>query len=425
MLPFGSRCVEGYVPWGRQKRMMRSIRPIRSALVAAAILLGTVGLATPADADGPAAGTPWVVSVGDSYISGEAGRWAGNSAVSPSYTDALGPTAYFDNAANNAETVWGCHRSKSAEVHIFGAVGAQSANFACSGAATATNANGLDFKPGIDFYGPDGWGRKGQARLLQEFAATHNVKMVNLSIGGNDFNFASIVQSCVTNFLLSPSWWKNLCNDDASVVANFTAANLAAKTAAIQGAIANVHTAMAGAGYSASQYTVVVQTYPSPMPNGSGNRYPEKGFSRQNTGGCGFWNADASWANDTALVNINNAVKNAAATSGSNVTVLDLAAAFNGRRLCENTVGKLEEKGLTLWTAPNAVDQTEWIQSIRTITAILGPYSIQESLHPNYWGQLAIRNCVRQAWNNGVPRGGTCTRGDGKTPAGEPTMTLV
>jgi hypothetical protein len=31
-------------------------------------------VATPAQADGPGSGTPYVVTVGDSYISGEAGR---------------------------------------------------------------------------------------------------------------------------------------------------------------------------------------------------------------------------------------------------------------------------------------------------------------------------------------------------------------
>ena len=46
--------------------------------------------AAPARADGPGVGTPTVVSVGDSYISGEAGRWAGNTNGSSSNTDALG-----------------------------------------------------------------------------------------------------------------------------------------------------------------------------------------------------------------------------------------------------------------------------------------------------------------------------------------------
>ena len=56
-------------------------------------------------ADGPGVGTPWVVSVGDSYISGEAGRWAGNTNNGESIHDAGGPTTYFDNASNNAETI--------------------------------------------------------------------------------------------------------------------------------------------------------------------------------------------------------------------------------------------------------------------------------------------------------------------------------
>jgi hypothetical protein len=34
--------------------------------------------------------------------------------------------------------------------------------------------------------------------MLQQFAATHNEKMVVVSIGGNDFNFGSIVQTYVT-----------------------------------------------------------------------------------------------------------------------------------------------------------------------------------------------------------------------------------
>src|SRR3954471_1871218 len=78
--------------------------------------------ATPAVADGPGVGAPWVVSVGDSAISGEAGRWAGNTNGSSSSIDALGSSAYYDNAANTAETIPGCHRSKSAEIKIGGGV---------------------------------------------------------------------------------------------------------------------------------------------------------------------------------------------------------------------------------------------------------------------------------------------------------------
>lgn len=396
-------------------------RPLVGALSLAFAALTLV--AAPAHADGPGSGTPYVVSVGDSYISGEAGRWAGSSNDSASRADALGGTAYFDNASNTGEQINRCHRSRSAEIHIGG--GVQSVNLACSGARTATS-DGDYFKPGLDFY-DNGAGKIGQAKALQQFATTHNVKMVTVSIGGNDFNFASIVQSCVTDFLTSPSWWKDYCKDDSSVVANFTTANVAAVRTRIANAYANVRTAMRNAGYADSSWTLLVQNYPSPIPNGSGLRYSQSGYTRQSTGGCGFWNADADWANGTALPTINNTVTGAISQAGiTNARTLNLASTFNGRRLCEGGVGLYEEVGLASWTSPTAVDRTEWVNQIRTVTtAGSSPYYIQESLHPNYWGQLATRSCVRQAYNAGTPRSGACVRtGTGLTAAGEPRMTL-
>jgi hypothetical protein len=392
--------------------------------LSAAILgaLSLAGFAPAAHADGPGVGTPYVATLGDSYISGEAGRWAGSTNNSSSAVDALGSTAYYDNASNTAETISGCHRSKAAEVFIGG--GVNGVNLACSGAKTAS-ALGSDWKPGLDFY-DDGAGHQGQAKMLQAFASTHNIRQVSVSIGGNDFNFASVVQSCVEDWLLSPSWWKDYCNDDSSVKANFTATNVATQRAKIKNAILNVHTAMSNAGYADSQYAITVQDYESPLPNGSGFRYGESGYTRQNTGGCGFWNNDANWANSTALPTINGAVKGAAADTGlSNIRILELQGAFNGRRLCENTVGLLEEKGLSSWTNAGAVDKTEWINQIRTISTVFGPYQVQESLHPNYWGQKALRSCVRQAYNGGAPRSGTCTiAGTGLNGLGEPNMAL-
>jgi len=401
-------------------RARRRAAVLAVALVAALSPLALGGLAR---ADGPGVGTPSVASLGDSYISGEAGRWAGNTNEEEWRIDALGVHAYHDNESHTAETIAGCHRSLAAEVIIGG--GINSANLACSGAKTSTFTGGEgEFKPGIDFY--NSGGNKGQALMLQEYARTHNVKLVALSIGGNNFNFASIVQDCLTDWLTSPSWWKNYCHDDSEVTANFTAENVAAQRAAIKGAILNIHTAMTNAGYSDGMYTILVQDYESPIPNGSGFRYPEEGFSRQEVGGCGIWNADANWANESALPTIDNAVLGAASDARlTNVKTLQLSSAFNSRRLCESTVGLLEERGLASWRSAGAVDKTEWINQIRTVTTLFGEYELQEDLHPNYWGELALRNCLRQAYNAGTPRGGTCTRtGTGLTGNGEPVMTL-
>ena len=392
-------------------------------LVTAGLALGLTGtLQSPALADGPGVGSPWIVSVGDSYISGEAGRWAGNSNNGESYIDALGPTAYYDNAGHTAETIYRCHRSQSAEVYT-GVVNGM--NLACSGAKTSTftDSNGY-FKPGLDFYSSGG--QQGQALMLQGFAATHNVKAIAVSIGGNNFNFGGIVQSCVSDFLGSPSWYPDYCNDDSSVTANFTSANITAQTTAIKNGLLNLRTAMRNAGYADGSYSLIVQNYESPLPTSSGMRYSQSGYTRQSTGGCGFWDNDLNWANSSALPTINSAVSNAAAQAGiANTKLLNLASAFNGRRLCESTVGLIEEKGLAGWWSTGAVDKTEWINQIRTVSTAGSDYYIQESLHPNYWGQGALANCLTLAWNNGAPRGGTCTRGaNGLNSYGEPNMVL-
>jgi hypothetical protein len=407
----------------RARRRQRLAALLAGAATATGVL---VALAVPAAAAKvqPAAvpaDSAWAVSLGDSYISGEAGRWAGNSDDS-SQTDALGSTAYYD--AGTGEAIAGCHRSKSAEI-AFGTI--SSANLACSGAKAATSpySSGSDFKPGLDFYN-DGAGHLGQALALQNFAATHRVSMVAVSIGGNDFNFGSIVQSCVADFLASPTWWKDYCNDDSSVTANFTSANISAVTARIATALRNVNAALANGGYSTADYTLVLQTYPSPLPGGSGIRYSESGYTRQSTGGCGFWNADANWANSSALPTINASVRNAAAQTGlPNIKVVDVSGLFTGRRLCETGVHLLSETSLASWRSAGAVDASEWIEQIRTVSTVFGPYYVQESLHPNYWGQLALRSCLRQAYNGGAIRGGTCTRtGSGLTSAGEPVVGL-
>ena len=393
-----------------------------AGLALIALAWGAVSLTSVARAEGPGSGSPWVASVGDSFISGEAGRWAGNTNESSSKTDALGSTAYYDNAGGTAELIKGCHRSKSAEVYIGGGVSGE--NLACSGAKTSTFTEGETFKPGIDFY--NSGGKEGQALMLQHFAATHNVKLVALSIGGNNFNFAGIVQTCVEDFLESTIFDDFYCSEESSVTNNFTTANVNKVKGEITTAIKNVATAMTNAGYSSSQYTILVQNYPSPIPNGSEFRYTQSGYSRQTTGGCGFWNKDANYANATMLPTIDSAVLGAASAAGlSNVKTLELSSAFNARRLCDKGVGLLEEEGLTNWKSAGAVDKSEWFNQIRTVEAIFGPYELQEDIHPNYWAQLALRNCLTQAYNEGTPKGGTCTiSSTGLNSAGEPNMSL-
>ncbi|HEU5003127.1 MAG TPA: PASTA domain-containing protein [Actinomycetota bacterium] len=425
---------------GRVRRRRATGGLLTALAIAGTVLPALAGFsAGSAYADGPGAGSPWVVSVGDSYISGESGRWAGNTNGTSTNIDALGYQAYFDNADHSAETFPGCHRSAKPEIYNTFGNGANWANLACSGAEIdSTFVNGVITKPGID-WAADSQGHQGQAAMLQSFAASHNVKLVTMSIGGNNFHFADMVSTCVQDYLLTPVWWQAHCSSDSSVTSNFTPSYAAAQAYAIRGAILNVHQAMRNAGYAEGSYTILVQDYPSPLASSTSFRYPESASwatdVRQQIGGCGFWNADADFVNGTAVPVIDGAVQSGVAQAAqffqgtygtSNVQFLELSSALNGHRLCENTVGLLEEKGIANWTSPGAADASEWVNQIRTLSAGgSGPYQQQESLHPDYWAQRAISNCLRQAYSAGSPSGRCTIAGPGLNGAGEPNMVFA
>ena len=334
----------------------------------------------------------------------------------------------------------GCHRSRSAEIHIgdnpYGP-DVESVNLACSGATTETRDVGDDYKPGIDLcpdeaYCPDDV-LKGQATLLHEVALEHNVDLVVLSIGGNDFEFSSTVTQCGEDFIFSSYIDKDFCKDDGSVLARFSDMNVMLVKQRLALAYDAVLEAMSTAGYDSDDWTLLIQTYPSPLPPGGDIRYWQT-VNRHATGGCPFWNEDADWANDTALPLINDSIREAVAELGApNVAILDVSQILVGHRLCEDTVDLVED-GSTVeyWTDANAADDSEWVAQIRGIFSQGGllelpgsVYDKDESFHPSYWGQLALRNCLRQAYNNGNIRGGSCSfMQDGLNDRGEPQVIL-
>lgn len=376
---------------------------------------------------------PWVVSLGDSFISGEGGRWAGNADVDDhSRIDALGQSAYWDG--DGRELIEDCHRSQTAMIHI-GSV--RSKNFACSGAITRTEITSSTFKPGIDFY--RGGNEKfpnaiGQAQMLEDFARAHDIRMVVLSIGGNNLNFGKIIEECLAAFL-APSGVD--CRDNPEVSALLAARNVDQARSDIAGAMVNVHTAMTNAGIPANRWTLVSTLYPQPMAGGSDMRYPEDDgiadTDRQYEGGCGFSDVDATWANIDVLALVNRTVREAAVEAkrrepSLRITHMDSSNAYKGRNLCHKDVKRVndddeyDEGGPRTWRERTAVNRSEWVVEIEISNA--SDTMLQEGVHPNYWGQLALRNCLRKVWNDGNPIGGTCTRGLGLNSRGEPNMSL-
>ena len=192
---------------------------------------------------------------------------------------------------------------------------------------------------------------KGQALALAGVRATNkNIKAVVVLIGANDYGFADILETCVVELAdvavvveeLLPGRREH--GPDVLGVEHHDDHQRRAS-----GAFQNVKTAMDARGLRpTASTTILAQTYSAPLPLSGGFRYPETGFTRQTIGGCGAWNSDANWARNTVVNTLNNTIKNAVAGM-SNVKVLDMVGALYGRRLCENTVGLLEEKGVSTW----------------------------------------------------------------------------
>ncbi|MFL5862433.1 MAG: hypothetical protein ACJ780_16950 [Solirubrobacteraceae bacterium] len=359
-----------------------------------------------AAATGPPSGPPAVVSLGDSYISGEGGRWAGNNHDGLAYLRMAdtGADAYFP-PGQTSEQIAGCHRSRSAEIGIFtGQPPGISENLACSGATTST-ADGDPFKPGIDFYNHNG--HLGQALMLEDYARRHDVRVVMLSIGGNDFKFSSVIKTCLADFLASTIFKRFYCHADSSALNQVALSTVAQRVGDIYRAMQNVGEALSRDGYPRSHWKLVIQLYPAPLPPGADIRYTEFGYERQVRGGCGVWNSDVNWARGTFLATVNRAVLNAGhqvesqlGPGSDNLVYLQTDPTFSHHELCAKNLKQLTQP----YTTPGTAKVAEWFTQLRTATTlgshILSPYEIQEGLHPDHWGQLAMRNCLRHLWNN-------------------------
>ena len=145
-------------------------------------------------------------------------------------------------------------------------------------------------------------------------------------------------------------------------------------------------------------YRIVLQGYPVPIPDGDDFRYLETGFARTFTGGCPFWDSDADWANDQLLPAIR--ANLAAVAEAFDAEFLDLSDALAGREACA--------EGVSHGAGPNA----EWI---RFVTTGITQGQAGESVHPNFYGQLAIGQCLALHVDAG-PGDSVCTNTPGAGP---------
>lgn len=353
---------------GRHRRSQRRFLGVSIAMLLMAATAGEVGAQAPLEA--PTA----VVTMGDSYISGEAGRWDGNS------SGEYGSRRGTDRAASRVRWRWrydpsstygssgatGCHRSDVAPVLSSAIEVDELVNLSCSGADTANLIRAVSGGVGLKGEAP-------QADQLAVVAASHDVEMIVVSIGGNDLGFGSLIVQCAFDYLLSPVRPANTCNEAQQ---QDTDAKMAGAMDDVGVVVDEIMAVMAEAGDD--DYRLVLQSYPSPVPSGDEFRYRELGVSRTLFGHCPYWNADATWARDSFVPQLSANLAAVAASRG--VEFLDLQDALEGREICAKT------------TARGSGANASWA---RFLTTGLLQGEAQESLHPNALGQQANGTCLR------------------------------
>src|SRR3954454_19946768 len=155
---------------------------------------------------GPGSARTAIVSLGDSFISGEGGRWLGNG------SDPLGTRSGTDRAAVDCdglgfcgygpERIYGaseadeCHRSDLAPVRSAPVPVDAGVNLACSG------ARARNLWPAA-LGGRPHFGEPPEADQLAAVARRLDVRLVLVTVGANDVGFGDLVAGCALDWTRS------------------------------------------------------------------------------------------------------------------------------------------------------------------------------------------------------------------------------
>lgn len=312
-----------------------------------ALLVGVLGApaagAQEAD-DRPTA----IVSLGDSAISGEG---AGS----------------YEQGTNGENGNW-CHRSANALVHRT-AVADATINLACSGADSAN----------VSLADTTHYTEGSQARRLIDIAQQYRVTTVIVQVGANDDpQFADTILDCIA------AWFNPFGSGCRSRLATEWPQRLAAMAPKVETAIADVKSAMAQAGYAASDYSLILTSYASPLTE----KMDEILHGPQ---GCPFKLADAEYGRTVAVPQLSEALRGVATRSG--VKFLDFSRATENHEACSGY-----DDSSTEWQNRITVDPWAWVTG--GLDAI-GIHMAQQSFHPNARGHAQLGRCVTEFVNSG------------------------
>lgn len=337
MPPALRRRLTSLVPRDRKRRVLAALGAL-AVTAAVSVVVTAVAPNAAAEGDSGTAAKPvGAVSLGDSFISGEA---AG------AYADGT------DQAGNF------CHRSTRAEIAMTAIPGVERrVNLACSGAA---NDN-------IQLGGNPRYGEAPQAEQLRDLLTEVDVRYIVLNIGANDVGYAPIVLDCIkAYFLIAPR-----CQDTWNPKLPGLMATMVERT---HKSIADVRQVMSEAGYGEGDYQFILQSYSSPVT-------PDMRYNLTRLfHGCPVRYDDAQWGRDVAVGMFQSNLAQVAKDEG--VRFMDLTPALRGREICAEGVNHDGE-----WVRGITID-------LEQIKNGLGINIVQQSMHPNERGHAQFGRCL-------------------------------
>ncbi|UNO41534.1 SGNH/GDSL hydrolase family protein [Streptomyces sp. MST-110588] len=368
------------------------------SMAAAAGALALTPRPAAAGSTGAAAKDTAAVSLGDSFISGEAGRWYGNATGPDSKTDLWGTdgavkscdstgtncvkdrTLVYDNSSTLK-----CHRSlQVAEIVTANLPDIKRrVNLACSGAISKNI-----WRDGTKQYPPE----ETQNARLEQTAQLHNVKLIVLSVGGNDLKFSKIIKECAEHYV---KFWRGECHTSAQEKVKKAIGEVEQN---VKKTINDVRKVMEDAKYKKDSYRFILQSYPSPLP-GKNNFRGYTGRYDRIQHGCPFHSRDAEWARNELTKDLSeryakivDAVNKD--TDRTKVRFLDLRDALNGHEAC-NLLSR-EASSANNRFHRIAPAESDWVRSVDYQEK---QGETDESMHPNAYGQMALGVCLGRAYS--------------------------
>ena len=284
---------------------------------------------------------PAVVTIGDSTLAGE-----GSGTYEP------------DTDGQNGN--W-CHRSPDAPVHQLALrEGVTPINLACSGAKT--DVVGAE---------PNGEHAEGsQTEQLAEVAQRYRITNIVVQVGANDDpGFIDVVNRCVE------SWARNSEQGCSDQIKKVWPDRVEAMKPKVDGVVDDIRAAMDEVGYTPGSYSLVMQSYASPVG-------PEIHPQLQNLSGCPFRTKDMRWIRDEGVPALSAGLRDVAQANGARF--LDLSQAGIGHEACSGSPQGAEGEWFTRLTV-------DW-ESLQDEQR--AEHAMQESFHANAAGHEHLARCL-------------------------------